>query len=430
MRFKINNGIYKILTSRAIELIYIVILILIFLLMDMLVLRRHFNFQNYFELKLATSVSATYFIAVIIKGIVHRIEGDIEDGLKLETDYNKIINKYAKNLDKMVCHKKNDLKLIVAKDLKNENNDDVIYPILIEYRNYNGHSLGIEDDKDKMYALPGVIEANYMKLFSSHKHSKIFNALNIRLDDALVKDDGLVLKTSRTTYFNSLVTNRAMDHSFGSGLTVRKLFEYGKQINDLNSSSLSNHLGLNGFFLTSDQKLVFVKRFKNVSIGKNILGCSVGASLKTDTALDENGVFSLKGLEDSIKSEINNELGLEPGDYKFSLNGNIIAFYRDLIEGGKPQLLVMFETKLSANDLDAKFKAVKIKNNKEKNKNKRNMIIDGTKLVFMDMYDIDLRNNQIIHGSKKYETIPSVAASVAVALDYLRQKNKTTNISV
>lgn len=48
----------------------------------------------------------------------------------------------------------------------------------------------------------------------AHEFSDVYNQLNIRLDDYdfVESQNRLKLVTSRTTYFDSLVTNRAMDY--------------------------------------------------------------------------------------------------------------------------------------------------------------------------------------------------------------------------
>jgi len=69
-------------------------------------------------------------------------------------------------------------------------------------------------------------------------------------------------------------------------LPLENLFEYNSSISSLKNSKMSNHIGINGFLITSDNKLIFVKRSGSVSFGKNILGCSLAASIKTKYALN------------------------------------------------------------------------------------------------------------------------------------------------
>lgn len=60
------------------------------------------------------------------------------------------------------------------------------------------------------------------------------------------------ITTGRTNYYKSLVTNRAIDYALAEGISVRELLECGPFIHSLKTSSLSNHLGFNGFAESAD----------------------------------------------------------------------------------------------------------------------------------------------------------------------------------
>lgn len=93
---------------------------------------------------------------------------------------------------------------------------------LIE-RNINDEvwDINIELDKNKpQYNLPQQIAGNSSKIFKAHENSVVFNNRNIRLNDLAIRDGKIVLSYGFTTYFDSLLTNRAMDYQFISGRTV------------------------------------------------------------------------------------------------------------------------------------------------------------------------------------------------------------------
>ena len=94
--------------------------------------------------------------------------------------------------------------------------------------------------------------------------------------------------------------NRAMDKEMANGLTLRNIYEYGSKLHKLEDSKLSNHIGLNGMVKTSDDKLIFVKRSKDVSIGKNVLGTSMAAALKAKDVVNHQGEFCLEGLQKGV----------------------------------------------------------------------------------------------------------------------------------
>ncbi len=407
MSFKVRKTLYKILTSKSIEMLYALLLILMFYIIDTQVLKKGFSLNNYFELKLATSLSATYFIAIFLKWIAKQIEKKIEDGLKLTNDYSAVIKQYKGNIRGMVFHKKNDKPTNISfgnipEDY--ENRDDLeIYPIIIEYYHRINNMFSINDNPDSQYELPPILQINYSELFKAHKHSNVFNATNVRLDDIICYDNNVVLSTSRTSYFSGLITNRAMDHNFSQHLSVRKLFEYDSKISKLSKSKLSNHIGINGTILTKDNKIILVRRFNNVSIGKNIVGCSVGASLKTKYCLNAEGEFNVNGLNNAIINEIHDELGIDDQHIDFSMEKSIVGIYRDLVEGGKPQILFICNTEYDSKDIERIYKQkCKIKGNR------KDLVIDGNKLVMLSLENIIVSKVLITDtkNSVSYETIP------------------------
>lgn len=130
---------------------------------------------------------------------------------------------------------------------------------------YDG-KIEINDDSLKFYNLPERIASesgNTIKLMliKLTKHSVTYNQINIRLDNLKVTDDRIViLDTSRTYYFDSLITNRASDYKMDNGSTIREIYEPGPYIKPLEISKFSNHLGFNGFVLTTDNKIPFIHR--------------------------------------------------------------------------------------------------------------------------------------------------------------------------
>ena len=90
-----------------------------------------------------------------------------------------------------------------------------------------GKDITIADHQDQQYELPHDIQEHFDELFKSHIASNIYNQLNIRVDDWEVERDSFLMSTSRTTYFDSLVTNRAMDFQWSNGLTTRDVYQYG-----------------------------------------------------------------------------------------------------------------------------------------------------------------------------------------------------------
>lgn len=272
------------------------------------------------------------------------LKNKYEDSVKLTESYEKLTTRYSK--DNLV---------VVLNDDKGE----IKYPVInlgigcISFNNYYNQII-INDNKNEKYQLPVIIENNFSKLFSIHSTSKVFNSLNIRAKNMSFENNMLLLETSRTTYFDSLVTNRASDYNFEDGISVRTLYEMGPQMNELETSRLSNHLGFNVFIESADGYIVFVKRSMKMSIGKGTYGNSISASLKTAYALDEKGVFTVEKFENAIIKEIEAELQITEEEIdKDTLS--IIAIYRDCVECGKPQILLYAKSNKNAAEISTHF---------------------------------------------------------------------------
>ncbi len=209
------------------------------------------------------------------------------------------------------------------------------------------------------------------------------------------------------------------------------MLEGGPVIHSLKGSSLSNHLGFNGFIETSDEKFMFVFRKKGVSIGEGTYSNSVAASLKTKYALNPFSQFTMTGLENGIIREIEDELGIPPEtllrDKNNILSGPIklIAAYRDLLEGGKPQLLFYAMTSMDSKQVTEVFNA---KNNHLLNNESDSiagkeqvMSTDGNHLFWVSRDELIsglLSSGGIIHH--ELPMLPSASACVSMLQQFLK----------
>ena len=247
------------------------------------------------------------FLAVAVCGLLASIIlkfviSKTEDAMKISDDYVELINKYPlEDIFKYVNNVNVELSfpevLLACRKIK-----EVPFNIFIDNSN-----------KDNRYQLPKQIEENSEKLFNAHSASIIYNNINLRLDDFEFDKDKNEMKLlySKTTYYDSLLTNRVMDYPFRGNRTIREMFEPGPLMSTLSESRLSNHIGFNGFIETADGYYIFVKRANNLSIAKNTLSASVSASLKTKYALTKDRMMTLEGISNAIKSEIRDELKIE-----------------------------------------------------------------------------------------------------------------------
>lgn len=394
-----------------------------------LITKEHFNLVEVFSFSTFISILFALAIKGIATGVTDFLNRKLEDNLKLDTNYNALIRKYP------LCHNmieyKNSSKSNFAKGRKLSSvqrlnykrpsvEDEYKFPITLELV-CNKHKFNINDSKDQ-YVLPKRIMDDYDKIMSAHKYSNIYNQLNIRLDSYKVKDNTIQLDTTRTTYYDSLVTNRAMDFKLDSNVSIRDIYGYGPFFNKLEDSELSNHLGFNGFVETKDGKIIFVQRYNKVSIGKGTLGNSISASLKTKYALDKKGEFDDEGLIRGIKYEILDELKIKDDCYEFSLENNIIALYRDMVEGGKPQLLFYVKLNIDYKKVEENFYATLKKDKSNDKIEKYNS--DGNKIIYVErdkLGELYLTPDILVIGNKGYKVMPSASASIVLLINYINQ---------
>lgn len=423
-KLKIYRFILRIFNSNIFY--YILILLLIYFLYGTIIVDT-FDVHDLLDIGLLSSIFLTFIATTLSKRLSNIFSRKLEDHAKLNTNYNSMVSKYPRS-NNMIRYE-NSITSDYLKgrrctsckrvDKKEETNrDEYIFPVVLE-KFCDNNEFDIVDCKNQ-YVLPDMIKDNYNNIMEAHKYSTVYNQLNVRLDDYHIDGNKIILHTSRTTYFHSLVTNRAMDYRWFSNNSVRELYSPGPFLEKLSESRLSNHLGFNGLIETEDGKIIFILRSKNVSIGKDTLGTSVGASLKAKYALDDEGYLTLGGLEKAITSEIRDELNIDNTYYDFSLNKNVVAIYRDIVEGGKPQLLFYLKLNLSSDIVKDKF----YKSVKKYNNGKDSMRMDGNKLILVDKKDLDniyITPETMVIGKKVYRTMPSSAASVVMIIKHYKR---------
>lgn len=367
----------------------------------------------------------TIFSSIVVAMVLNSLSGLcskwllnwLEDDIKLTTEYDRLMSKYQADMYSYSNHMADAKNLAVWEKEKNRPTPQVRFPV-IEYIQLLQCQVEIQDSTH-MYQLPEQIKDHFDEIFSAHNTSHIYNQFNIRVDSWALDGNTFRICTSRTTYFNSLVTNRAMDYQWSNGVTVRDMLEYGPFPHTLMESQLSNHLGFNGFVISSDDYIPFVKRSNHMSVGKNTYGTSVSASLKAKYALEGGPELNLQGLSNAIIREIQDELKIPPAAMEeFAYHKNLIAAYRDLVEGGKPQLLVCLKSLWSKDRIHQNF----VDFMSQKRKNNANLLEDGSMLVWIHRSELPmlcLGQNMMIHHGKIYPMTHSAAASVGMFVQHL-----------
>lgn len=358
------------------------------------------NIENLLDIKTLVAIIIAFICQSISIAIVNIVEKHYEDAIKLTTNYTNLIKKYSRT--KLLSYR------------------GEIFPVeLLLFRTEDDTSFNLQFDHShslNRYELPKQIAANSTYLMNAHKHSKIYNRLNIRLDNIAIENNAISLQYSQTFYFDSMITNRAMDYKLENGKSIREIYEPGPFLCPLNKSKFSNHLGFNGFIELADGKIIFVLRDKNLSIGKNTLACSIGASLKSEYALNDDMKFTKVGLNNAIIKEIKDELNIDIQE-NTDLTDSIFVFCRDVLEGGRPQFIFYRKIEnLTSSDFVKQFQS------RNKSDEKRIKKIDGTKFEFLSVKELSkcniLSSKLILPNKKEYKMMPLASASLALLLKY------------
>lgn len=386
---------------------------------------------DWFDFSVLSSIVFAIIIAIIGNMINNFVNSYIEDEVKLTTDYKTLANQYIDDLfeynnsvEDGVDPKNLDLllnKSDVSQDHKNISSYDFRFPITEDAKSYK-KSLVIHDSHEE-YVLPDIIQEHFDQLVKSHSSTLKYNQLMIRVDDWYEDNNTFHIHTSRTSYLQSLVTNRSIDYRWENGLSNRKWFDYGPFVTTLKESELSNHLGFNGFIESSDGYIPLMQRSSKVSVGKRTSSPSVSGSAKTKYALDDDHVFTTDGLERAILSEIFDEIKIEKKDLEWEgLEKSIIRWYRDLVEGGKPHFLFYVKSKNDRETIENNFKG-----NGKKNKNvfdvQLQMLEDGEQMVWIhksELSQLAISPSYIVHKQVAYKTLPSYSSCLGMLINHLK----------
>ena len=195
----------------------------------------------------------------------------------------------------------------------------------------------VVDDKNSVFEPDDFIMGNYETLFSAHTGSAKINGITIRLDKYELKDGVCTLYLGRSTFFNHLVTNRAMDFDLFEGLTLRQMYEYGPTISSIEDSKMSNHVGINALVFLGDGNLLIPRRKKDSTISKNKVTSSIAVKLNFPTdgrdEVDKHHFF-YQNLIDNLSARTK----IRPQDLSTEhIEVEFLGFGQNLYEGGKPQ---------------------------------------------------------------------------------------------
>ena len=239
------------------------------------------------------------------------------------------------------------------------------------------------------------------------------------MKDFVEESNKITLYTERVKFYDTLVTNRAMDLKWGDGYTVRELYEPGPFFTPLKESKLANHLGGNGLVETSDGFFALMKNPITVSIEKNMYNFAVTGPLKIEDTINKDS-HRIESIDDicralrkkvikdlNLGAEVNNKESIE----KIKLTqDNLLGIYRDMAEGGKPHYLYYVKIPFSAKAVDDLY------NKMDKS------ATDSRKITWINRKDFlngKPYDKGIIYGGKKYKMVESTVGLLLKCKEYV-----------
>lgn len=360
----------------------------------------------------ALSIIAVAVLAMVAGKCIQCIMRKLEDLIKLNPDFEELISQYEGSKKDFFTIKGEESEYIFPEEVLFVK--DVEAPFILK----------LDDTPDKYYKLPDALEHHFEENILAHSESSTYNNYLIRVDLCEKKETEIKLYTSRTTFFDSLATNRAMDYTWKDGLSIRKLVTMGKIIQPLEVMPLSNHLGINVIIKTKDNYILCILRGEEASISKNKYSVSCGAAIVADDYRGTPEKFTLKKLDEKILYIIEKEVGIKPEEYIFDRKDNILAFYRDWVEGGKPQLLVYINVNLKRGEIEKNFE--KCPRNAVNSINKKIKFLSWEQLKVAQIKN-DLIEVPRIGNDKRMwiRTSPPISVSVWLYRDYMMRFEQT-----
>ena len=376
-----------------------------------------------------TTTTASLGVIILVSEALSRLishfaQSRLEDSTKLTEDFYELMNKYkrVKLIEYRYARFPGEAIAFRGKDTP---------PFHFEFNHERG---GVN------FEVPRQIKKRSEELMKAHDCSKIYNNINVRLEGCEQSENTVLLTYSRTMYYDLLITNRAMDYPLEveKGHTVksvRQIYEPGPFLSSLSESKLSNHLGFNGFVELADGYIIFVLRSASVSVGKRRWNPSVSASYKTEYGLNDERKMSSKCMGNAIRREIADELKIEL-DKTERLEDSIFAFYRDLVEGGKPHFVFYyrlsnpiwtreyFEEHFKSETRKRKAAQKGRKKSKEE-KSRYATVEDGSNFAFFSLRELKnsvLQANQLLTPSgETYKMQSDGSVSLALLMKHLTQ---------
>ena len=381
---KIALKIYMLMTS-GVAAKYLISAVLCSVLMVILGL---FNLIDYTEV---INIIIGFLLGQVVVGLMAVVGSKFEDVTKVTEDTDKLLGIYKlKKYNKTV--------------FRNGTACNVCYNEVFVPSKENPVPIKVDDSPEKDFELDDFLMGCYTDLFQAHEHSAKFNFKTTRIDDFTKENDGYHIKTSRSTYYNHLVTNRVADFRLADDFSVRDMFEYGPEISRLNQSKMSNHIGVNGLVYLNDGVLLIPKRKAEATFSKNKITSSIAIMLsqpKDGTPFDENYLI-YGGM---IKSELANRVRIpEKVVENIRVQSEFIGFGQNLYEVGKPQFYYVVNLDMDKKQYLECLKGYSLGKGKKIDTDECIFMVDPNSIEFIGEGDIKFRyftEKDVVKGKSK-----------------------------
>lgn len=265
------------------------------------------------------------FCTSIFLPILSNFLANLEDSEKVSCDTKTLLSTY-----------KYDPSYLKTLTLNGEKTTFLYHPLIAP--NEASHlSFKVADKNENNFELTDLIANSASQLFSAHLNSeKAFEDM-VRLDDYQVNEGVATFYTSRTNYFNHLLTNRAADYQIDNSFSLRDIYEHGPLISPLSKSKFSNHIGLNALVITADGYLFVPRRSITATISKNKVTSSIACGLQAGDINNINfdGDFLTR---DVIFTKMFKRLPLKKELIKLAdVDIHFLGCGQNIYEAGKPQ---------------------------------------------------------------------------------------------
>ena len=340
------------------------------------------SFSNIFKIDVVLSVGLVTIITWVVSLLEKMINRRIEEKIKLNGNYKENIKRYSK--EKVFERRKKKYPLVE------------ICPKI--------DSIEVTISEKSTYEFDPVIVHYMGELMSAHKTSKFKNKPTYRIEDYSYENNHLKVSLSLSDDYKNLLTNRVMDFELQDHITVRDVFEPGPRLNSFENSKLCNSFGFNFIVRTKDGYYSMVKKTNKNPTNKYKIS---HLSSQLVTHFNDND----DKYEGRIKQLTYNALITNfnyPKGYKDENIYNIIkdedihyvGLFRNLIEGGKPELCYILDLELTRDELVARF-------NEATDKEKKKRGVDKIVTFRADEFEI-LEDDKVDFGNDQKGTVPLV----------------------